>query len=122
MQLAGRSSKSRHSAFAPVADIQGQEPLAQNRSVVQLRAVNDSRYRGGTTAGSKSGCAVAAVIGVPLFCFLTLVDALGDCVPDSDCKKGFVPFVVAPTVVVATVLFFVVRFIVTKVWRSAGDG
>lgn len=83
--------------------------------------MGDSKYQGGTTAGSKWGCAVAAVIGVPLFCFLTLVDALGDCIPDSDCKKGFLPFVVAPTVVVAAVLFFVVRLIVNKIRRST-DG
>ena len=83
--------------------------------------MSDGKYQGGTTAGSNWGCAVAAAIGVPLFCFLTLVDALGDCVPDADCKKGFLPFVVAPTAVIAAVLFFAVRFIVNKMRRSA-DG
>jgi hypothetical protein len=83
--------------------------------------VSDSEYRGGTTAGSKWGCAAAAIIGVPLFSFLLLVDALGDCIPDDNCKKGFLPFVVAPTFVAASVLFFVVRFIVNKMRRSS-DG
>lgn len=83
--------------------------------------MSDSKYQGGTTAGSNWGCAVAAVIGVPLFCFLTLVDALGDCVPDSDCKKGFLPFVIVPTVVAAVVLFFVARLIVNKMRRSDGS-
>ena len=82
--------------------------------------MSDGKYQGGTTAGSKWGCAVAAVIGVPLLYFLTLVDALGDCVPDSNCKKGFLPFIVAPTVVVAAVLFFVVRLVMNKMRRSAG--
>lgn len=80
--------------------------------------MSDSEYQSGTTAGSKWGCAAAAIIGVPFFCFLTLVDALGDCVPDVDCKKGFLPFVMAPTVVVAAVLFFLVRLIVNKMRRA----
>jgi hypothetical protein len=81
--------------------------------------VSDSGYRGGTTAASKWGCATAAIIGVPLFCFLILVDALGDCIPEADCKKGFLLFVVAPTFVVAAVLFLAVRFIVNKTRRSS---
>jgi hypothetical protein len=83
--------------------------------------MGESEYRGGTTAGSKWGCATAAIVGVPIFFFLMLVDALGDCVPDDDCKKGFLPFVVAPTFVIAAVLFFFVRSIVNRMRRSSGD-
>lgn len=83
--------------------------------------MSDSEYRGGTTAGSKWGCAVAALLGAPLFFFLVLVEALGDCVPDTDCKKGFLAFVLVPTVVVSGALFLIVRAIVNRVRRSRDD-
>jgi hypothetical protein len=80
--------------------------------------MSDSEYRGGTTAGSKWGCAVAALLGVPLFFFLMLVEALGDCVPDTECKKGFLVFALVPTVVVSGALFLVVRAIVNRIRQS----
>lgn len=77
-----------------------------------------SRYRGGTTAASKWGCAVAAGIGFPLFFVLLLADALGDCVPDTECGKGFFRFVLLPTVIVGLASFVTVRWIVDWFCRS----
>lgn len=110
------------SASAPKVDVAADMPLARNLPIVQLRSVSDSGYQGGTTAGSKWGCAVAALIGAPLFFVLLIADALGDCVPDTDCKKGFLPFVAVPTLVVVAVLFFVVRLLVNKARQGSSDG
>jgi hypothetical protein len=74
--------------------------------------MGDCRYQGGTSKGSKWGCATAAVIGAPVFFFLLIGDALGDCAPDTDCNKGFLRNVAAPTTVLVLVVFFAVRALV----------
>jgi hypothetical protein len=79
------------------------------------------RYQGGTTAGSKWGCGVAAFVTAPLFFIFMIADALGDCAPDAECKKGFVQFVLLPSVVIALGLFFAIRFIVNRLERSDLD-
>ena len=88
--------------------------------IVQLSPVKDSDYKAGPTSGGKWGCAVAVLVGAPLFVFLLIVDALGDCVPDTACKNGFLTFVATPTIFVGAVLFFAVRSIVNRVRRSQG--
>jgi len=40
-------------------------------------------------------------LGVPVFMFLLLADALGDCAPDTACKKGFLTQVLLPSVIIA---------------------
>ncbi|WP_235365018.1 hypothetical protein [Sphingomonas sp. ERG5] len=83
--------------------------------------MSDGEYNGGTTAGSKWGCATATIIAAPLFFCLMIADALGDCTPDTACKKGFLLFVLAPTIITAAALFITVRFIVNWLRRSS-DG
>lgn len=81
--------------------------------------MSGSGYRGGTTPGGKWGCAFAALAGAPLFFFLVLMEALGDCVPDAACHKGFLLMVVLPTILIATPIGLVVRWLVNRRW---GDG
>jgi hypothetical protein len=88
--------------------------LARYLPIVQLRSVSDSGYQGGTTADIKWGCAAAALIGAPIFFVLLVADALGDCVSGAPCKKGFLPFVAAPTLVVVVIVFLVVRLLASK--------
>ena len=83
--------------------------------------MDDNRYRGGTSAGSKWGCGVAAIVTLPIF-ILMVADALGDCVPDVECKKGFIPVVLAPSATIGFGLFFGVRFVVNRLRRSDRDG
>lgn len=84
--------------------------------------VNDNRYRGGTSVGSKLGCGVAAIVTLPIFFIFMVADALGDCMPDVECKKGFIPFVLAPSAAIGFGLFFGVRFVVNRLRRSDRDG
>jgi len=65
-------------------------------------------YKGGTSAASKWGCFTSALVGMPLFAFLLIGDALGDCVPDTPCKHGFLSQVLVPTLAVAAVVGFAV--------------
>ncbi len=51
----------------------------------------------------KWGCLASALVGVPLFCFLLLRDALGDCAPDAICEKGFITQVFVPSALSAVV-------------------
>jgi hypothetical protein len=106
----------------PKVDVAVHMRLARYLAIVQPRSMSDSGYQGGSTAGSKWGCAAAALVGAPLFFVLLVADALGDCVPDTGCEKGFLPFVAVPTLVVVTVLFFVVRLLVNRVRQGSSDG
>ena len=81
-------------------------------------AMNDSRYRSGRTAGDKWGCGLAAIVACPLFFFLVLVQALGDCVPDLPCHKSFWLMVVSPTVLVGTAVGLGVRWLANRLLRN----
>jgi hypothetical protein len=74
--------------------------------------MNEGRYKSGRTVGGNWGCAIAVLLGAPLFIFLVIVEALGDCAPDIDCHKGFLPNVAAPCAIVMLVSFFIVRALV----------
>src|SRR4051812_23372597 len=74
--------------FASTADGR-QSPSCGHLAPPYDNAMNDSRYRSGRTAGDKWGCGLAAIVACPLFFFLVLVQALGDCVPDLPCHKSF---------------------------------
>jgi len=77
-------------------------------------------YRGGTTPGGKWGCFAAAVIASPLFLFLIVLDALGDCASDTDCHKGFLRYVALPTLGVGLVVGLAVRAAVNWLKRDGG--
>ena len=78
--------------------------------MVQLHHMNDSEYRGGLAAHDVWGCAVASLVGLPIFGYLTLVDAIGDCASGTDCHKGFWSNVGLPTALVLAVVFLSVRW------------
>lgn len=84
--------------------------------------MRDEGYKGGTSVESKWGCFTAAIVCGPLFFFLILLDALGDCAPEPTCKKGFLPFVLMPTGVVAAALYFGVWFVVNRIRPQSKDG
>jgi hypothetical protein len=79
-----------------------------------------SGYQGGTTTGGKWGCAFAALVGVPLFSFLIIVQALGDCSPDVEYHSGFWAYVVLPTIAAALPVGLAVRVVVNRFWGSGG--
>jgi hypothetical protein len=68
----------------------------------------------GLAGGEKWGCAVAALVAVPLFLFLLAVDAVGDCAPDSGCTKGFWTNVLLPSAMIVTLIFFGVRWAIGR--------
>jgi len=82
--------------------------------------MNDGGYRGGSTPGGKWGCALASLIGIPLFCSLLLIDALGDCVPGTSCHHSFWSMVLLPSLAIALPIGFGVRWLVNR--RRSGDG
>ncbi|MCW6532258.1 hypothetical protein NED98_18575 [Sphingomonas sp. MMSM20] len=80
--------------------------------------MNDSEYRGGLGAGGSWGCALAAVIGLPVLIALSLVDSLGDCAPDTNCHKSFFWNAALPAAIVVLIVFAVVRLVA----RTFGRG
>jgi hypothetical protein len=76
--------------------------------------MSDHGYDDGPTRGGKWGCAAAAIVGAPIFFFLMLVDALGDCAPDAPCGKGFWEHVLAPSALIALAVGLGVRWIVNS--------
>lgn len=59
--------------------------------------MDEDEYEGDSSPARMWGCFSAALIGVPVFVFLFLADALGDCVPDLPCEKGFFSEVLLPS-------------------------
>ena len=68
-------------------------------------------YDGGLSTADKWGCVAASVIGLPIFAVLLLVDAIGDCAPDTPCRKGFLLMVLLPSLVAAAGAALLARFI-----------
>ena len=68
----------------------------------------DRGYQG-LPKSDKRGCIVAALVGFPLFLFLLGMDALGDCAPDTSCRKGFLLMALAPSLLVSLLVFAGVR-------------
>ena len=71
-------------------------------------------YEGGWSRADRWGCAATAVVGLPIFGSLLLVDALGDCAPDTACRKGFLLMVLLPSLVVASATGLLVKFLVKR--------
>jgi hypothetical protein len=59
------------------------------------------------------------LVGVPVFIFLLIGDALGDCASGEVCHKGFLPMVFLPTVLVTLPIGLGIRWLVN---RSRRDG
>lgn len=79
--------------------------------------MSDDGYQSPATIGGKIGCAVAAVVGVPLFGFAFLVNALGDCFADEDChQQNWWLYVFAA--VFATLLGLAVRWLTNRFLKS----
>jgi len=78
------------------------------------------RYEGGLTRGGRWGCAIAGILGTPLFLFLLVDNALGDCEPDSPCHKGFWTMVLLPTLLLAVPIGLLARWVANR--RNPDDG
>jgi len=63
--------------------------------------MTESGYKGGPTVEGRWGCFASVLVGTPVFMFLLLADAWGDCVQDIPCKKGFLTQVLLPSFVIA---------------------
>lgn len=74
--------------------------VARNPAFVQLEPVSsESAYQGGGTLGGKLGCAVAALVGLPLIGAAFIFASMGDCVPGAECIAGWK--VIAGAVIIA---------------------
>lgn len=82
--------------------------------------MSDDGYQGGATVGDRVGCAIAAILGLPLFFFLLIGDALGDCAPDVPCRKGFLLYFALPTAIISLAVGLGVRALVNR-WKRNGS-
>jgi len=82
--------------------------------------MDDEGYQGGLSRSSRWGCAAAVFVAGPLGLFLLIADALGDCIPEHPCSKGFLLNVALPTIIAAVVTGFSVRAVVD--WWERNDG
>jgi hypothetical protein len=78
--------------------------------------MSEGEYEG-LAAGEKWGCGAALLVGIPVLLFLIALDALGDCAPDSGCTHGLWTHALLPSVVVAALVFFGVRWAVGRLRR-----
>lgn len=83
--------------------------------------MREDGYRGGGTLGGKWGCALSALVGVPLLSFGLLVSALGDCVPDMDCNHRITWWLFIPGIAIAALVGFGSRAIINRMVRRRGE-
>ncbi|SKB84010.1 hypothetical protein SAMN06295937_102238 [Sphingopyxis flava] len=95
--------------------------LCVGRALGYPMPMSDGGYKGGATVEGRWGCIASAILGVPVFMFLLLADALGDCAPDTTCKKGFLTQVLLPTAIVAIGVGLLVRWAVKAAKRNNPD-
>jgi fructose-specific phosphotransferase system IIC component len=95
----------RYVRFPPNADI---------RTAGNLTLVSEQNFSGGLSRADKWGCATAFIVGLIVFAPLVFVDALGDCPPDTPCRKGFLLMVFLPSLVAAICAGLLARFIASK--------
>lgn len=65
------------------------------------RQMEEGGYRGGGTPGGKWGCALSALIGIPLLSFGLIVASMGDCVPGERCTSGETLLLIAGAITIA---------------------
>jgi len=83
--------------------------------------MTEDGYDGGPMVEGGWGCIAAALLGVPIFILLLLVDALGDCVPDTACKKGFLTQVLLPAALISIGVGLLVRWVVKTARQNHPD-
>lgn len=83
--------------------------------------MSDDGYSGGGNAGTKWGCLGGALIGAPIFMFLLIGEALGDCIEGDECKNGFVLGVLLPSAAIAGLVFLLIRWAVNEARRNNPD-
>lgn len=71
-------------------------------------------YRSPATIGGKIGCVAAALVGGPIFAFLLLAAALGDCVQDERCLTQSMLFVFLFPAVIAVIVGLAVRWLINR--------
>jgi hypothetical protein len=76
--------------------------------------MREDGYRGGGTLGGKWGCALSALVGLPVISLGLLVSALGDCAPDMDCNHRITWLLFIPGIVIAALVGFGSRAIINR--------
>ena len=80
--------------------------------------MEDVGYQSGATVGGKWGCALSALVGVPLILFTVMASSLGDCSPDEPCKHGMIWGLLLPSILFAALVGFgsraAINWIVTR--------
>jgi hypothetical protein len=76
--------------------------------------VTRQKFDGGLSRADRWGCTAAFIVGLLVFAPLLIVDAIGDCAPDTSCRKGFLLMVLLPSLVAALGAGLLARFIATN--------
>ena len=73
----------------------------------------------GRSTEERWGCIASTLIGTPIFLFLLVADAIGDCAPGTSCQKGFLTQVLLPSFTIAALVGLMVWWAI-KVARRRG--
>ncbi|PZU09690.1 hypothetical protein [Sphingomonas sp.] len=79
--------------------------------------MSEDGYRGGGTLGGRWGCALSAVVGLPLIAGVFVLAALGDCAPGVECHRGPNWRLLAGAILIAIGIGFGTRLFVNVTFR-----
>jgi hypothetical protein len=72
---------------------------------------------GAGTVGGKWGCALSALVGLPLIGFAVLTSTLGDCLPEDACDRSLDWRLIGAALAIAAVVGFGSRAIINAIVR-----
>jgi hypothetical protein len=79
----------------------------------------DGGYEVAGTAGGKWGCALSALVGLPLLGLAILAATLGDCLPEDPCEKSLDGGLISAALAIAAVVGFGSKAIINAIVRRA---
>ncbi|WP_333570903.1 hypothetical protein [Sphingomonas sp.] len=79
-------------------------------------------YKSGGTPGGKWGCALAAIVGVPLLGLIILLSAWGDCASDVSCHHDPNWLLILAALATAAVVGFISRALINAAIRRWTNG
>ena len=74
-------------------------------------------YEGTGTVGGKWGCALSALVGLPLLGFAVFVSIYGDCLPEDACDRSLEWTLIGGALAIASIVGFGSRSMINSLVR-----
>ena len=88
--------------------------MDRSQILIELMSMTTDGYSGGATTGGKWGCAMAAIVGLPLIGFTIVASSLGDCVPNVPCRHPIIWEWMIPAILISAAVGLATRAVLNR--------